>query len=123
MRILEPPVVADEDSQTGLDILAAASRRLIALAAAVALATGVQPALAAPSPGQPVRLAAGSAAFPAAGARAGGGADGLPRADRAAARARARAPGSAVDLVELAGADAGPLIAAGRLAVDRGDAA
>ena len=82
----------------------------------MALATAVQPALAARPPGQPVRLAAGPAAFPAAvlaaaEARTGCGVRIVPPL------APEEAPGAAVDLVELAGTDAGPLIAAGRLAV------
>ena len=82
----------------------------------MALATAVQPALAARPPGQPVRLAAGPAAFPPAvlavvEARTDCSVEIVPPL------APETAPGPDVDLVELAGADAGPLIAAGRLAV------
>lgn len=82
----------------------------------MALATGAPPAFAAPSPGPPVRLAAGSAAFPAQVLSAAEARTGC-RVQVVPPLARDTPPGSTVDLVELAGADAGPLIAAGRLAV------
>jgi hypothetical protein len=81
-----------------------------------ALAAAAQPALAERPAGPPVRLAAGPSAFPAAVL------DGVAARTGCSVKivrplAPGALPGRGQDLVELAGADAGPLIASGRLAV------
>jgi hypothetical protein len=86
------------------------------LLAAVALAAGAQPALAEHPAGPPVRLAAGPSAFPAAVL------DGVATRTGCQVQlvrplAAGALPGRGEDLVELAGADAGAMIASGRLAV------
>jgi len=86
------------------------------LAVAALLAATAQPALAGRAGGLPVRLAAGPSAFPAAVL------SGVMARTRCAVQimpplASGAEPGPGVDLVELPGADAGALIAAGRLAL------
>ena len=89
-----------------------------ALVAAVALAAGAQPALA-EQPAGPARCGwqPGPRRSPPRCSSARRGADGLPRADRAAARARCAARPPAIDLVELAGDDAGRAHRLGPLAL------
>jgi hypothetical protein len=82
----------------------------------VALATAAQPALGARSPAGPVRLAAGPSAFPSDVLRAVVAATGC-RVQVVPPLAPGAEPVTGVDMVEMRGEDAGPLIASGRLAV------
>ena len=80
------------------------------------LATAAQPALAERPAGPPVRLAAGPSAFPArvleaVATRTGCRVQIVPPLEVGAL------PGTAVDLVELRGDEAGPLLSSGRLAL------
>jgi spermidine/putrescine-binding protein len=82
------------------------------LAVALALVAAAAPALAA----EPVRLAAGPSAFPPDVLRAVVAATGCP-VQMVPPVAAGALPAAGVDLVEMRGEDAGPLIAAGRLTV------